>query len=214
MEKLQSVHIGRYKRKLISHMLKFSSIRLNSSVVPRGTRLNAPLSIGYHNRINGPAILKGHAPITLGNYNALGDNIRIISSNHPRTVANQLAITSRLRLQRQHTKIAGVRLESDIWIGDSTIILPGVVVGNGAIIGAGSVVTRSVEAFSIVAGVPARKVGSRFSQETITLLQNLAWWERPVSELQDIKEVFSCETEEDILLHLKGITEATKAKEL
>jgi maltose O-acetyltransferase len=54
-----------------------------------------------------------------------------------------------------------VLIEDKVWIGFRAIILPGVVVGQGAVVAAGSVVTKSVEPFTIVAGVPARKIGER-----------------------------------------------------
>ncbi|MCP2047858.1 UNVERIFIED_ORG: acetyltransferase-like isoleucine patch superfamily enzyme [Paenarthrobacter nicotinovorans] len=58
-----------------------------------------------------------------------------------------------------------VDIGNDVWIGASAIILGGVTIGEGAIIGAGSVVTKDVEPYSIVVGNPARKVGERFSDE-------------------------------------------------
>jgi galactoside O-acetyltransferase len=57
------------------------------------------------------------------------------------------------------TDDAPIEIEDDVWIGAGAIVLPGVTVGRGAVIGAGAVVTRSVEALSIVAGVPAREIG-------------------------------------------------------
>ena len=54
-----------------------------------------------------------------------------------------------------------VRLEDDVWLGAHVVVLPGVTIGRGAIIGAGAVVTHNVESMSIVAGVPARKIGAR-----------------------------------------------------
>lgn len=63
-----------------------------------------------------------------------------------------------------------------MWIGDSVILLPGVTIGDGAIIGAGAVVTRSVPAYGIVAGNPARVVRMRFPDETIAILSTVHWW--------------------------------------
>ena len=54
-----------------------------------------------------------------------------------------------------------VRIEDDVWLGAQVTVLPGVTIGRGAIVGAGAVVTRDVEAMSIVAGVPARRIGTR-----------------------------------------------------
>ena len=68
---------------------------------------------------------------------------------------------------------------NDVWIGMNSIILPGITIGNGAIIGACSVVTHDVPAYTIVAGNPAKEVKKRFSQEIITKLQEIEWWNWP-----------------------------------
>lgn len=67
---------------------------------------------------------------------------------------------------------------NDVWIGQNTLILPKVnIIGNGAIIGAGSVVTHDVEPYSIVAGNPAKLIKYRFSKEEIEQLEKSEWWE-------------------------------------
>jgi tetrahydrodipicolinate N-succinyltransferase len=76
-----------------------------------------------------------------------------------------------------------VTIGSDVWTGHNVNILPGVSVGDGAVIGAGSVVTRDVPPFAIVAGSPARVLRMRFSERTIERLLCLKWWELELSEL-------------------------------
>lgn len=65
----------------------------------------------------------------------------------------------------------------DVWIGARVLVLAGVRIGNGAVIGAQSVVTRDVEPYSIVVGAPARHVRYRLPPDQIQALQDLAWWE-------------------------------------
>jgi len=60
-----------------------------------------------------------------------------------------------------------VCIEDDVWIGSRVILLPGVRIGKGSIVGAGSVVTRDVEPYAIVAGNPARKIRSRIDTDTM-----------------------------------------------
>lgn len=72
---------------------------------------------------------------------------------------------------------------NDVWIGYKAAILPGVTIGDGAIIGAYSIVTSDVEPYTIVGGNPARLIRMRFDQETIDELLNLTWWNWPVERV-------------------------------
>jgi virginiamycin A acetyltransferase len=72
------------------------------------------------------------------------------------------------------------RIGNDVWIGMEAMILPGVTVGDGAIIGARSVVAADVAPYTIVAGDPARPIRRRFSTEVIERLLAVAWWNWPI----------------------------------
>lgn len=65
---------------------------------------------------------------------------------------------------------------NDVWIGYEAVILSGVTIGDGAIIGARAVVTKDVEPYTIVAGVPARPIRKRFDDAAIAELMRLEWW--------------------------------------
>ena len=78
---------------------------------------------------------------------------------------------------------------NDVWIGSKCLIKSGVIIGDGAIIGMGSVVTHNVPPYEIWAGNPARRIRSRFDEETIRILLSVKWWnwdEKKLSELGDI----------------------------
>ena len=66
---------------------------------------------------------------------------------------------------------------NDVWIGRESIIMPGVKIGDGAIIAAYSVVTKDVEPYSVVGGNPARFIKKRFNDELIELLLEFKWWD-------------------------------------
>lgn len=72
---------------------------------------------------------------------------------------------------------------NDVWIGFEALIMPGVKVGNGAIIAARSVVTSDIPAWSVVGGNPARVIRSRFPADSIATLEKLAWWDWPVEKI-------------------------------
>lgn len=72
---------------------------------------------------------------------------------------------------------------NDVWIGYDATIMPGVTVGNGAIIASKSVVTKDVPAYAVVAGNPARILKMRFDDETIARLESLSWWDWPIESI-------------------------------
>lgn len=73
---------------------------------------------------------------------------------------------------------------NDVWIGYDAVIMAGVTIGDGAIIGARAVVTKDVEPYSIVGGVPAREIRKRFVPEVIERLRKLQWWNWSVDRIQ------------------------------
>jgi hypothetical protein len=69
-----------------------------------------------------------------------------------------------------------VKIDSDVWIGQSALILSGVTIGHGAVVAAGAVCTHDVPNFAIVGGAPARLVRMRFSEQQIEALLRIGWW--------------------------------------
>ncbi len=72
---------------------------------------------------------------------------------------------------------------NDVWIGQNAVILPGVHVGDGAIIGANSVVGSDVAPYTIVIGNPAKVLRKRFDDELIGLLLKFKWWDKSIEEI-------------------------------
>ena len=75
---------------------------------------------------------------------------------------------------------------NDVWFGRECVVMPGIKIGDGALIAAYSVVTRDVEPYSVVGGNPARPIKKRFSDELIALLLRLKWWDPPPERLAEI----------------------------
>jgi len=80
----------------------------------------------------------------------------------------------------------------DVWIGQNAVILPGVHIGDGAIIGANSVVGSDVAPYSIVAGNPARELRKRFDDELIDLMLRFRWWDKPIDEINTLIPLLTC----------------------
>lgn len=72
---------------------------------------------------------------------------------------------------------------NDVWIGYQALVMPGVTVGNGAIISSRSVVTADVPAYTIVGGNPAKPIKQRFDSDTVAQLEALAWWDWPIETI-------------------------------
>ena len=72
---------------------------------------------------------------------------------------------------------------NDVWIGTEAMIMPGVRIGDGAVIAARAVVTADVEPYAVVAGMPARQLRRRFSQERIAMLLEMRWWDWPLERI-------------------------------
>ncbi len=136
----------------------------------------------------------------IGNFCSIGPDVRVIVGNHPInnnvsthpcffSVKKQAGFTfakEQLFNEQIFADIDNhyyVIIENDVWIGSHVLILNGVTIKTGAIVAAGSVVTKDVEPYAIVAGVPARKIKSRFSDEDIEFLLTSKWWEKSVSWL-------------------------------
>lgn len=86
-----------------------------------------------------------------------------------------------------HPKLTGpVVIGHDVWIGHGAVLLGGVTVGDGAVVGAASVVSRDVPPYSIVAGNPARVRRLRFSEHDVERLVKLRWWDLSDVELMDL----------------------------
>ena len=84
-----------------------------------------------------------------------------------------------------------MRIGHDVWIGRSAIVLAGVTVGDGSVIGAGSVVTKDVPPYAIVAGNPARLIRYRFDENVIQKLKEINWWNFSEARLKTFGGVFN-----------------------
>jgi virginiamycin A acetyltransferase len=82
-------------------------------------------------------------------------------------------------------------VENDVWIGYDSLIMPGVHIGNGAIIATRSVVAKDVPPYSIFGGNPARLIRMRFEPAVIDLLQSLRWWDWPIEKITEHLKVIT-----------------------
>jgi acetyltransferase-like isoleucine patch superfamily enzyme len=116
--------------------------------------LGVGLKIGDNTGIGAYCYLGAAGGITIGSNVSIGQRVNLHAENHEFRDASRLIADQGVTRQ-------GIAIEDDCWIGSGSLILDGVTLHKGVVVGAGSVVTRSVEAYMIVAGVPARPIGRR-----------------------------------------------------
>lgn len=80
---------------------------------------------------------------------------------------------------------------NDVWIGQNAVILPGVRIGDGAIIGADSVVGDDVAPYTIVAGNPAKTIRKRFDEDMISMLLTWRWWDKPIERIKELLPILT-----------------------
>ena len=80
---------------------------------------------------------------------------------------------------------------NDVWIGSEAIIMPGITIGDGAVIGTRAVVTRNVEPYTIIGGNPAKLIRKRFDDRDISLLLDMRWWDWPDDRLSSAMQIMT-----------------------
>ena len=136
-----------------------------------------------------PTVLDyGDATLKVGSFCSISDGVKVLLGGNHR--ADWLTTYPFPELWPEAQGMPGhpatkgdVIIGHDVWIGLDALILSGVHVGDGAIIGARSVVTKSVAPYAIVAGNPARQIRKRFPEEVIARLLEIQWWQWPSEKI-------------------------------
>lgn len=116
---------------------------------------------------------------TIGIFCSIPWNVTIGITSHPikHLTTYPFPYISRFQFVEEDVRLVEIcKVGADIWIEANTIILAGVRIGNGAVIGVGSIVTKDVSVYSAVAGFPAKKIRRRFNDRHVRLLEEIGWW--------------------------------------
>lgn len=151
------------------------------------------VTIGYKTYHNGAFVLSWDkaATLSIGKYCSIANDVNFILddgfhlqseiTNFPHfNHIKQDFIKKSTELIEFKTNLKAVKSDikigNDVWIGMNSIILPGVTVGDGVTIMAGSIVAKDVPDYAVVAGIPATIVKMKYEKSTIESLQKIAWW--------------------------------------
>jgi acetyltransferase-like isoleucine patch superfamily enzyme len=134
-------------------------------------------------------ITTGRYDIYIGKFCSIAGGVHmLVDTEHPIHWVTQYPlghfINSIPKMETFSEGRGDMHIGNNVWIGLNSLILSGVTVGDGAVIGAGSVVTKDVNEYEIVGGNPAKHIRFRFEPEQINALKEIKWWDWPVTKIQ------------------------------
>jgi len=221
-----------------------SSVSLWKDTIIRRSRISAHCSIGDYSQVNDSHLDKYveigrrntviHSQIGIGTYTgeftfikyasigkycAISWNNSIGGANHS---TNTLSLTPINRISHKLGKTILYeswlndicRVGNDVWLAAGVHVLRGVSIGNGAVIGANSVVTKDIPDYAIAVGCPAKVISFRFPLEIIQQLKEICWWDFPEDILEENIELFQHAINENIIYRLHEIKQSIKREDL
>ena len=160
-------------------------------------KINRNVIIGDYTFINEYTQIDSNT-LSIGKFCSIAHNVKIGMGPHPvYYFSTSPVFYSKARgfveddLYDEYEDKGYTIIGNDVFIAANSIILAGIIVGDGAVVAAGSIVTKNVPPYAIVAGNPARVIKYRFPAETIDELLKLRWWEMELSEILKHKQYFN-----------------------
>jgi len=176
------------------HALVYGNVHQQAHIdegawIPFGTSIGNACTIGKYSYIMPETYLQN---VHIGNFCSLAENVYLVNGHHNAEAFSTFPFSRRLAMHNiifpemfEECLDKGViKIGHDVWIGANCCIMGGVEIGTGAIIGTGSVVTKDVAPYSVVAGTPAREIKKRFSDVAIEKLLSSNWWDWSLEEIQ------------------------------
>lgn len=169
-----------------------------AQICQSATRLYKNLSIGMYSFIRSGTLRNVKS---IGRYCSIGPNVTLGEAEHPTNwlstspaqyLASQFKFyppeieAAKARVLKNDAVSGDVVIGNDVWIGGGVTIRRGVTIGDGAIVAGDAFVTKDVEPYSVVGGLPAKVIRMRFDADLASDLQELAWWQYDINQLKGV----------------------------
>lgn len=138
-----------------------------------------------------------------GRFCSVGDHVELISAQHPvdtfvstspafYSVSHSSSLVTKQKYNEYLRDAEGkaLRVGNDVWIGSHALLKGGITIGDGAVIAMGALVTHDVPPYAIVAGVPAKIIKYRFTEEERETLLRIRWWDKPIEWIKENVNAF------------------------
>ncbi len=178
---------------IISKLIRKIQIpAIKDSYVSSTSKINNMTNV-YYSNINNYTYIGSNCSIIhteIGKFCSIADNVIIGGANHTvEWISTSPVFNSRKNILKQNfsdkefNPYLKTIIGNDVWIGNNCLIKAGVSIGNGAVIGMGSVVTKNINSYEIWAGNPAKKIRMRFEDEIANKVEQSLWWNYDTDEL-------------------------------
>lgn len=184
------------KRNITSYAKNRTKLIEDNVYIGNNVIISENVHIGRYTHVNrNSEIITGdkNTHIIIGRFCAVAPETVIRTDNHTphrATISNEVNKLCNINIPSNEKVKGPIEIGNDVWIGQKSIILSNVKIGDGAVIAAGSVVTKDVNAYEIVGGVPSRHIKYRFRPDIIEQLLSIKWWNWSPDRIKRNKDFF------------------------
>lgn len=196
------------KKALIRNSWISGNVNIENNVkICDDVRVSGDIFIGEYTSIFGPntQIYAKINSIRIGKFCSIARNVTFQEYNHSVDHLSTSMINSTIFSRESICDISSkgdIVIGNDVWIGAHTVILSGVVLGDGIVVAANSVVTKSFPPYAIIGGCPAKIIKFRFPENIINILLKLRWWDRGLKWIKSHETIFNTSVDFNLLKQL------------
>ncbi|WP_372757564.1 CatB-related O-acetyltransferase [Mariniflexile sp.] len=181
------------------HVTLVNSVVLKNCIVGKHVKIYGKTQIS-NAKIEAYTYIGGGSEImnaSIGKFCSIAPNVKIGLGIHPThfitthpSFYSTRASSENIHFVNNIIEHKDVIIKNDVWIGYGVTITDGVTIGNGVIIASGAVVTKNIDDYAVVGGVPAKQIKKRFSDKEIAFLLGLKWWDKDLDYLKKNAKLF------------------------